>query len=300
MFMNTPSPFDIGSPGAASELAKLCVCAVSAAVYAFGMNMFVVSCGMYCGGMLGVCQIAADCALRLLGLNVGFDAASLLYFAINLPLLIYAARRINKRFLLRTAVAVGAMTAAFAALPVRAVLPGDRLTSCIVGGIVCGAANGMVLRMGGCGGGFDIVGMILTQSRGNASVGKLTVAVNVVFFALCISAYDISVVIYSLIFVAIYSAVLDRSHLQNIAVEAIIITRASKEIEKAVIGALHRDATRWSCVGSYSNRDEEALCVVLSKHELPKLRQIIKQHDENAFVIYNENVSITGNFPKHL
>jgi uncharacterized membrane-anchored protein YitT (DUF2179 family) len=37
---------------------------------------------------------------------------------------------------------------------------------------------------------------------------------------------------------------------------------------------------------------------VISKYEEPHLRELIAQHDENAFMIISDNTRVVGNFQK--
>lgn len=279
---------------------KSLLCVIGALGYALGMNLFVLPVDIYCGGMLGFCQIFSAVFRRATGLDIGFDPASLLYYAINIPLLISAALSINKGFLAKTVVAITAMTAAMTLVPLRGLIPEDRLTSCVLGGIVCGVSNGLVLRQGACGGGFDIVGMLMIKRRGDASVGKLSLIVNLSFFLLCGYFFDLKVVIYSLIFTAVYSFALDKVHSQNITVEAKIITHDTGLIEQEIMNGLQRGVTRWDCIGSYTGQQGRVLCVVLSKYELPQLRYIVHKADPHAFIVINNNVHVDGNFIKRL
>ena len=58
--------------------------------YAVGMNMFIVPAGIYSGGLMGVCQLIRTLLTQYAGLEVGFDIAGLLYYAMNIPIFLYA------------------------------------------------------------------------------------------------------------------------------------------------------------------------------------------------------------------
>lgn len=283
-----------------AQVRRNILCIIGSAGYALGMNMLVLPADVYCGGMLGFCQMFASLFGKLSGIHLNFDLSSVLYYAINVPLVIMAAFSINKSFLFKTVVSVTAMSAGLAFVPIQGFSGVDRLTACILGGIICGVSNGLILRQGASAGGFDVVGLLMVKKRRDASVGRLNMLVNVVFFLCCGFLFSLDTVLYSMIFVAVYSVSLDKTHSQNIAVEVKIITHCGSELEKTIMEKLQRGVTYWDSVGSYTGEGSRVLFVVLSKYELPHLRSIVHQHDAHAFMVINDNVHVDGNFIKKL
>ncbi len=275
---------------------RIAVCCFASLVYAVGINLFVVPSNVYVGGLLGVCQLVRTLLVEGLHLNFNIDIASILYYLINIPLFIYARIKISKQFLIRSLITVTVMTIFMAVIPVRAVLPDDRLASCVIGGIICGVSVGLTLRMNSSAGGLDIIGLLIIMKKEGASVGKVSLVINSTLYAACLFLFSLDVVIYSLIFTAISSFAVDKSHTQNIIVEAKIITKKFEDMEKSIMNDLKRGVTKWSSVGAYTGEEGRVLCVLLSKYELPQLRHIVRQFDPNAFLIVNENVHVQGNF----
>lgn len=275
---------------------RLAVCCFASFIYAVGINLFVVPSNVYVGGLLGVCQLVRTLLIEGLHLNFSIDIASILYYLINIPLFIYARIKISKQFLIRSLITVTVMTVFMAVIPVRAVLPDDRLASCVIGGIICGVSVGLTLRMNSSAGGLDIIGLLIIMKREGASVGKVSLILNSTLYAACLFLFSLDVVIYSLIFTAVSSFAVDKSHTQNIIVEAKIITKKFEDMEKSIMNDLKRGVTKWTSVGSYTGEEGRVLCVLLSKYELPQLRHIVRQFDPNAFLIVNENVHVQGNF----
>lgn len=275
-------------------------CIAAVLIYSLAMNLLAVPAGIYCGGLFGMCQLARTLLVEYLHLTIKFDIASLIYYILNVPILIYAWLKISRRFLIKTLITLSFMTVFLAVIPIKNLLPDDRLASCVVSGILCGASSGIILRMGSSAGGFDIIGLLLVMRRRDMSVGKVGLMVNALLFLLCGFVFDIEVVIYSMIYTAVYSFTVDKVHSQNITVEAKIITKKSENIERDIMNELQRGITKWSCIGSYTGTESHMLCVLLSKYELPQLRLIIRRYDPNAFIVLNENVHVQGNFLKRL
>ena len=132
-------------------------------IYAVGMNMFIVPAGIYSGGLMGICQLIRTLLTDYAGLKVGFDIAGLLYYVLNIPIFLFAWKKMKRKTLVKTIITVTFSTIFLAVIPVRAILPDDRLASIIVGSLVCGSACGLILRCGSSGGGLDIIGLLMAM-----------------------------------------------------------------------------------------------------------------------------------------
>lgn len=276
-------------------------CVFGAFLYAAGINLFVVPAGLYTGGVMGICQVIRTILTAGLGMDFGgFDIAGLIYYLLNVPIFIIAFTRIGRRFFAKTLVTVTAMSAFMSFIP-AVKLVDDVMAACVVGGIVSGAGVGIVLRMSSSGGGMDVIGMLLTKWRRDFSVGKVNLLVNLVLYGTCLFLFDIPVVIYSIIYAAVYSVAMDKMHTQNINVEVTAITKAdTTELEKEVFSELGRGITKWVAQGAYTGEESHILYIMLSKYEVNRLKNMIHEHDPQAFIVVNEGVNVDGNFLKKL
>ena len=269
-------------------------------VYAVGMNMFIVPAGIYSGGLMGICQLIRTLLTEYAGLKVGFDIAGLLYYAMNIPIFLFAWKRMKHKTLIKTIVTVSFSTLFLAIIPVRAILPDDRLASVIVGALVCGSACGLILRCGSSGGGLDIVGLLMAMGKRETGVGQLYLVVNAVQFTAYAFLFGAPVVIYSLIATFLSSFAVDHFHFQNINVEVKIVTKRKDELADAILRGLGRGVTEWASVGAYTDEPSEVLYVIISKYEINRLRHIVSRCDPNAFVVIGDKVHVYGNFLKRL
>ena len=89
----------------------------------------------------------------------------------------------------------------------------------------------MTLVSGASGGGTDIVGVYAALHWKSFSVGKLQLLFNALVYCLCAFLFDLPIAIYSIIYAAVYSFVLDKVHLQNIEMSLMIFTK-NPEIKK--------------------------------------------------------------------
>lgn len=272
---------------------------VGGVLYAVGVNLFIVPFGLYSGGIVGIAQLIRTLLADFIHIDFGSkDVAGIVFYALNLPILIYAFPRLEKMFFLRTIVAVTALTLAMSFVP-TVVVVNDCLASTIVGAFISGAGIGLVLRNSGSTGGMDVIGMLVSKAHGNVSVGRVNLAVNLVIYGVCLFLFDVEIVVYSVIFAVVHAFAIDRFHSQNINVEVKIITKIDPAlIEKDVFTMMGRGVTELQSVGAYTQDSEHILYILISKYEVHQLRNIVRSHDRSAFIIVNEGVWVEGNYLK--
>ena len=278
---------------------RLLFCIAGGILYAVGVNMFIVPFGLYSGGIVGIAQLVRTLLADYIHLDFGSkDVAGIIFYALNVPILIYAFPRLEKMFSIRTFVAVTALTLAMSFIPTAMVVE-DCLASTIVGAFISGAGIGLVLRNSGSTGGMDVIGMLLSKAHGNLSVGRVNLAVNLAIYAVCLFLFDVQIVVYSVIFAVIHAFAIDRFHIQNINVEVKIITKIDPSLlEQDVFTRMGRGVTELPSMGAYTREDEHILYILISKYEVHQLRQIVRAYDKHAFIIVNEGVSVEGNYLK--
>ena len=280
---------------------RFLMCILGGTLYAVGVNLFIVPFNLYSGGIVGIAQVIRTVLSDFIHLDFGSkDVAGIIFYALNLPILIYAFPRIEKLFFLKTLVAVTSLTLAMSLIPTTMVV-NDCLASTIVGAFISGAGIGLVLRMSASTGGMDIIGMLVSKTHGNVSVGRVNLTVNLVLYAVCLFLFDVQTVVYSVIFAVVHAFAIDKFHAQNINVEVKIITKTNPDdIEHEVFTKMGRGVTELQSIGAYTHEDEHILYILISKYEVHQLRQIVRKYDKRAFVIVNEGVFVEGHYLKKL
>lgn len=281
---------------------RLCMGILGALIVATSINLFIVPHNLYTGGLLGFCQLIRTVVTQKLGLDVGFDFSGILYLLLNIPLLILAWKNLGRAFVIRTVTCTVCCSLFLTLIPVpSAPIIEDLLTSCLLGGIVCGFAGGLVLTCGCSSGGFDILGLYLSKKGKGFTVGKFSISCNAVLYTLCLVLFDAKTAIYSTIYTVFNSLFLDRFHQQGITVQVLIFTKEKHpELPKFIMEELERGVTCWEGHGGYTGQPLEVLCVCLNKYEIETLRRAVQRIDPHAFFIVQEGVRVGGNFEKHL
>ena len=273
-------------------------------VYAAGVNLFLRPLHLYSGGIMGFCQLFDTILRDYLHLPLdNLDVAGVAYYLLNLPGLIVAFFLMRRRFVVKSLLTVSAITVMLTVIPIpKEPILDEMIANCLVSGLMAGAGVGLVLRMGSCDGGMDLIGMILIQTKGRFSVGKVNIAANCVLYGICLVLFDVPTVIYSLIYSVVCSLLCDRVHTQNINVQALIVTKMQdiEPLEIEIMGQMNRGLTCWNAYGGYTGQEKTILMAVISKYEIAQLRSIVHQFDPDAFVMMDEGVSVDGYFIKKL
>ena len=271
-------------------------------LFAFGVNIIITPLGLYNGGFMGIAQLIRTVLFQLFDFSFlkQIDIAGIVYYIINIPIFYWAFRAMGKGFLVRSLISVTIQTVFMTFIPIPAEpIFGDRLMSCIIGGLVVGTGVGMILRGRSSGGGQDIIGVIFAKNYPGFSVGKIAIMMNVLVYAVCLWMFDIEVVVYSLIYTTVLALACDRVHVQNINMSVMIFTK-QEGIEKIVLEEMGRGVTKWEGVGAYTNESSHVLYIMISKYEVEQLKEIIHRVDPQAFIILNEGSKVVGNFEKRL
>ena len=269
---------------------------------AISVNLFVVPQGMYSGGLYGLCQVIRTLVVEHLGLETSVDLAGVLYLLVNLPLIALAWRSLGRGFVIRMTVVTVVNSVALALIPSPATpIIADKLTSCLVAGILSGFASGLILTCGCSTGGLDILGLYLSKKGKGFTVGKFSITFNAALYALCAVLFNLSAAIYSGIYVVFQSLFLDRLHQQNITVQMTIFTKEDpKLLSETIMEKLDRSFTAWEGQGGYSHEQVHVLCVCLNKYEVMSVQMALHEIDPHAFYVVQEGVRVGGNFGRHL
>ena len=272
-----------------------------AVLYSLGLNLFVVPAGLYTGGIMGFAQLLRTLIVHLTGLEMKFDIAGVINYAINLPILCIAWRRVDHRAVFKTLLSVTSTTIFLSLVPRMDILGGDKLAECLIGGTLCGCGIGITLWMGGTSGGMDVIGMMLLKKGSHTSIGHVNLIWNLALYAICAAAFNLSTAIYSVLFSFVSTTAMDKLHMQNINVEVTVVTKIlSPEMEREILVDLHRGITRYEGIGEYTGQPVHIFYILVNKYEIGQLRAIVLKHDPHAFIVAKDGAVVYGNYKKKL
>ena len=219
-----------------------------------------------------------------------------------LPLLLLAYKTMGRTFVVKLALCTVSNSLFLSIIPIPAepIIP-DMLTSCLVGGILAGFSNGLVLTCGASCGGLDILGLYLSKKGKGFTVGKFSLLFNAALYTLCLILFSAPTAIYSAIYTVFNALFVDRVHQQNITTQVLIVTKLRDLEPFWELGRkMDRGITYWSGHGAYTGDEVQILCICLSKYEIETLQQEVQKIDSHAFFMMQEGVHTRGNFKRHL
>lgn len=270
------------------------------ALFSAGFNLFIRPLSFYSGGVVGIAQI-----IRWLLVGTGlplpaFDISGIIYYIINIPILILAWRSLGRFLFVRTIIMTSVMTLFLTVIPIPLTpIIHDKLTAALVGGTACGIGTGLCLFAGYSAGGMDVLGLYFTQKYPDFSIGKIALIVNLFVFAVLALTQDFEIVVYSFLFNAVASLAIDKVHAQNINVWVVIFTK-KPGIDRAIMQELGRGVTNWEGTGAYTGEATHVHTTMINKVEIPLVRRMVLNLDPKAFIISTEGSQAVGNFQKRL
>lgn len=257
-------------------------------IAAIGINVFLVNAKLLSGGVSGITLIIQ----YIFKIPAGYTV-----FAINIPLLYLSYKKMNRKFTLFTVIG----TISFSIMLIittplkNLIYINDPLLLCIYGGILVGVGIGMSFSNHGSTGGFDIVAAILKKKNENLDIGKITFWVNCVIVIIGAFIFDIKSALYTLVSMYITSYMIDKVVKGfNRDKLILIITDKEEEISKEIMVNLRRGVTFLLGEGAYTNKSRKVLYCVLSLSQLPQLKQMVRQIDENAFISILDASEVEG------
>ena len=191
-------------------------------------------------------------------------------------------------------------------------LSNDLLLTCIMGAVLVGVGQGLVVRQQATTGGTDIVGMLLQRYAGSKfSTGILLADGAVVLSGLVVIGFGLGtdqpaeggwmLTLYSLI--TIYAAsrvvayMLDGASYDKLL---FIISDKHAMLKEFIIRDLDRSATYIKSKGMYTDASREMIFLVVSRKEVRLVQHKIKELDPTAFVVVTDAYDTYGEGFKQL
>lgn len=258
----------------------------SALIMAIGIKWFLEPHHLLSGGVAGISMIISYFTVVDI---------SVMYFAMNVPILIWGWVKLGKRFVLYSLISVVTTTVALKLLPDIQIAK-DPLISGVFGGILIAIGVGYSFRFRGSTGGFDIIGAIVTKKR-DFPLGMVLMIMNSVIVVILGFLDNWDLALYSLVSIYIKGKVVDMIHVRHLKVTAFIITKKKDEMAEALVTLPH-GITLIKTQGCYDHTDNYMMMTVTTRYELPELREKILVVDPAAFINVVDTSQVIGRFKR--
>ncbi len=260
-----------------------------AALYSIGFDLFWKPAALNGGGVSGLSLIIFKIT--------GFASVGIINFLINVPLFVAGRAKLGNRFFIGSCIG---MLFSSVTLDLFDRIDPPQLDNIflpiIYGGIVCGLGVGLIVRAGATAGGSDILIRLIKMKRQNASVGTISLCIDICIILLNAVVFkDIQTALYSGISVFIYSKVFDAViYSFDYSRVALIISKHHEEIAEVIAEKLQRGVTLLDGEGYYTHEHTKVVMTALRNKQLPELKQLVTGVDPDAFIIIQDSHNILG------
>ena len=294
------------------------LCIVAGIIFAFGFSCFITpvegDLAIVTGGVSGISQ-NIYLIISFFNDNITLsDVTSIAYFAINIPILVFAFFKIGKRFAIFSLLNVLVSSIFIRIFPmwvgdIKELLAstntfGGIITRIIFGGLFTGLSSAIAFRADTSCGGIDIFSYYFSL-RKSTSVGKYGIALNMIivltYATLSIVknpdmwAQGILIALFAFSYQFISSLVIDQINVRNKKVQLQIITK-NEHMSKVLLANFPHGSTITKGKGSYSGSETFIIYTVISSSEIKEMVKLCRRVDEHAFISVIALSQVYGNF----
>ncbi len=260
------------------------------ALVAFSFSLFFIPNSIAPGGVSGVATLLN----ALFEWRVGF-----VIIAINIPIYLISFKKFGVVRVVRSIYATVLMSLLidYVKFPTDFVhsIASDMLLSSIFGGVLMGGGLGLVIRNNSTTGGTDMIAGLIHGWFPNISISWVLFGIE--FLVVLAAGVFLQPIMALYAFIALYVSTRVMDFVQvgvNTAKAFIIISEHSQVISDGIINKMDRGATLLKGAGAYSGDNKNVILCVVRRNQISKLRMLIKEIDENAFVMVHDVKEVMG------
>ncbi len=260
------------------------------ALVAFSFSIFFVPNSIAPGGVSGIATLLN----ALFGLRVG-----LMIVVMNVPIYLLSFKKFGVIRVIRSLYATILMSVIidYVKIPEDFIksISSDFLLSSIFGGVLMGAGLGLVIRNNSTTGGTDMIAGLIHGWFPNISMSWVLFGIEFVVVLGAGIFLEPIMALYAFIALFVSARVMDFIQIGvNTAKAFMIISERSDEISEGIIEKMDRGATILNGFGAYSGDGKNVILCVVRRNQISKLRALIKETDEDAFVIVYDVKEVLG------
>lgn len=271
-----------------SKLRQYTIITVGCALYALGFCWFCVPDHLSIGGLTGVAQV----------LNVFFSSLPVgtVTLVMNIPLFILGLKLLGKDVLVSSLYAMVVSSLMIDAInAIHSFQPLEPVLACVYGGLMCGAAFGLMLRQGATTGGTELAARLVKLRVQQLPIGKLCLIIDlVVIITYSLTFRQLTQALYSIAMLYICTAVMDKVvYGGNAAKMAYIISEKHDDITRRLL-EMDLGVTLLDGTGAYAHRSKQVILCAFSRNYIIPVKKMVQQIDPDAFIIVCDTHEILG------
>ena len=256
----------------------------------FGVKGFLLSSRFIDGGVTGVSM--------LISAVLGWPLPILL-LVINLPFIAVGYFQVGKKFALKSALGIAGLSLCLAVVKFPDVTS-DKLLTAVFGGFFIGAGIGLAIRGGAVLDGTEIAALLVSKSSSLLRVGDVILIFNIFIFLAAAFFLGVESALYSILTYFAASKTIDfLIHGIEEYTAIIIISERNEEIRQRIVGDLNRGVTIYKGRGGLSDVEQNILMCVVTRLEIGRIKTLVKEIDEGAFILIHPLADAQGGVFKH-
>ncbi len=250
-----------------------------------GLHGFLLPSNLIDGGVTGISMLLATVT--------GLPLAVLIPM-VNLPFIAVGYRYLGKPFAIRSALGISGLAAALAFIHFP-IVTNDRVLDAVFGGFFLGAGIGLAMRGSAVLDGTEIAALLISKQSAMVKVSDVILAFNVVLFVIAMAVLGVESALYSILTYMAAARTLDFIiHGIEEYVAITIMSSQSDFIRRRITGELSRGVTVYRARGGHSGDEREILYCVVTRLEIGRVRTIISEVDEHAFIVVHPLADVSG------
>lgn len=214
-------------------------------------------------------------------------------FLLNIPLFAIGWVFVGRRFFFYSLAGMTIFSAALL-IPMPAFPIHDPLLRALSAGIISGIGSGVILKSLGSGGGLDILSVILLK-RFSIRIGTTVMGFNCALMAAALFRFSLDIVLYTLVYLFV------TTQLINLVVTGLnqrkavmVVSPQWQEIAREIMETMQRGVTIVNGEGGYTGHPLRILYSVVTFQELSRFKEMVRQHDPQAFLVVTETLEVMG------
>jgi uncharacterized membrane-anchored protein YitT (DUF2179 family) len=255
-------------------------------IFSIGINYFTIPNLLSEGGIIGLTVIAH----YLFDLSPG-----MVNFVLNTLLVLVGYKFLEKRAIIYTLFSIFSCSLfMYITEETGKRITDDPLLASIFAGLLVGGGLGIIFRAGGTSGGTTILAKLANQFLG-WSMGKGILLIDIIVVAGSVFIIGLVKAMYTLIAVYIGAKVIDFivDGLEE-KVAVFIISNSPQLVLHRVTNKMSRGITVLEGRGGYTGDNKEVLYIVISRQEVVRLKNMISEIDEHAYVTVHQVQEVIG------
>ena len=250
----------------------------------------------------GFVPLGLEAVVTMIHVKSGFSAG-LLTLIFNLPLIIYAWFKLNKRYVVYSllfTVLSSVLLEVYSLINLFTYQEAEKMLASVFAGVMLGVRTGVMLKLGSSTGGVDIIAQIVQKKMPFVNLERIITVICCVIIGVSYFVYnDFSCILLALVSMVVceFTTTLILRDSRE-ALEVKIITKNAEEISAELIEELNHSATVLDSEGMYKKENNKVVLAVINRREIPIVMSIIKKYPE-TFVYYTEVRGVYGKFRRH-